>query len=68
MEILFRNFQKIFSVIDNLSALNNGIAGQNTENRLAGYRFAGSGFTDDRQRFSFCKIKADPADCLDLAV
>ena len=67
IEVVFANLQQILTVIEDFAALDDGIACEDAQNRLAGDRLAGTGFTDDRQRFALVQVKADVTDSLHLA-
>ena len=68
VEVLLRDLQKILAVIDDLAALDDGVAREYAQDGFGGYGFAGTGLADDRQRFALIQIKIDIPNGMDASV
>ena len=68
MEIILGDLEKILTVVNNLSALNNRVTGENAENCLRGYGLTGAGLTNYSESLSLMKIKVNASNRLNLTV
>ena len=66
--LVLGNSQKVFAVIEDFAALDDGVSGEDSEDCLTRYGFTGAGFADDCEGFSAFKVKGDVADSLQRAV
>ena len=68
VEVLFGDLHEILAVIDDLTALFDGVGGEDAEDGARRDRLARTRLTHDGERFALIELEADIADGLDLAV
>ena len=59
VEILFRDTEQVLSVINNLSALHHGIAGEDAENGLGCDGLTGTGLAHNRQCLAGMQVEGN---------
>ena len=68
VELLLRDLQQILAVIDDLTALGDGVGGLDAHDGLGSNGLAGAGLTHDGQGLTLGQVEADVTHSLDLAV
>ena len=68
VHFLFGDLQQILTVINDLAAFDDGVAGQDAHNGTAGNGLTGAGLANDGQGLAALQVEGDIADSLHLAV
>ena len=68
VEVLFADLQQVFSVIEDLAALHNGIGSGYAQNGLAGGGLARAGLAHDGQCLTLVQVEGDITNRLQLSV
>ena len=68
VEVLLADLEKILTVVNDLTGLDDSVTCKNTKNGLGGYGLTGAGLTNDSESFTLVKVKIDISNGLNLAV
>ena len=67
VELILRIFEQILALVDDFSALHDGVGGVDADDGLGRDGLAGAGFPHDGKGFALVQVEADAANRLDIA-